>query len=231
MDERGQDAPTRKRPGRPRKADSGDTKEELVRAAVRLFARRGFEGTSIRAIAREVGLSESVLYAHFENKQAVFDAAMARYGPQNSTGAVNAVAPALAETDPPRFLTELVGAFLEDWDREEARLLISLVTRDGLLHSDALRAPLTGMRDYAVDLFARWLAAERIPRHLGPAERLAFSFTGPIGLARVLHLHAEASPEERAQARADVLRHVEFFTEVVFHAESERYTGEPRPQP
>lgn len=216
MHESGQDALVRRRPGRPRKADSGDTKEELTRAAVRLFARHGFEGTSIRALAREVGFSESVLYAHFENKQAVFDAVLARFGPQGSSGASSAVDSGLAETDPPRFLTEMVSSLLEDWDREEARLLISLVTRDGLLRSRTLGAALTEMRDYAADLFASWIADGWIPERLGPADGLAFSFTGPIGLARVLHLHADASPEERTQASNDILQHVELFTQVVF---------------
>lgn len=223
MQETGPAVPARRRPGRPRKADSGDTKAELTRAAVRLFARRGFEGTSIRAIAREVGLSESVLYAHFENKQAVFDAVMASYGPQDSTGALDAVDSRLAETDPPRFLKEMVSVFLEDWDREESRLLISLMTRDGLLHGEALRAALTDTRDYAASLFSRWIAAEWIPEHLGSADRLAFSFTGPIGLARLLHLHADASPKERAQARADVQQHVELFTKAVFHPDRNDY--------
>ncbi|MDN5917348.1 MAG: TetR/AcrR family transcriptional regulator [Pseudonocardia sp.] len=215
MQETSRGVPAR-RPGRPRKAEAGDTKEALLRAAVRLFAQHGYVGTSIRAIAREVELSESVLYAHFENKQAVFAAALARYGPQASTGALNNVDPGLAETDPPRFLVALVDAFLKDWDREESRLLISLVTRDGLLHSDALRDALTSMRSYATGLFAEWLAADQIPERLGPADRLAFSFTGPIGLARVLHLHADASPAERSQARADVQQHVDFFTKAVF---------------
>lgn len=217
MQEESQGKSAGRRPGRPRKTVAGDTKEELLRTAVRLFARHGFAGTSIRAIAREVGLSESVLYAHFDSKQAVFDAAMARYGPQTSTGARDDVDPGLAETDPPRFLTELVGGFLEDWDREESRLLISLVTRDGLLHSDKLREALTGMRAYTTGLFANWLTADQIPEHLGPGDRLAFSFTGPIGLARVLHLHADASAGERARAREDVQQHVELFTQAVFY--------------
>lgn len=208
--------PGRRRPGRPPKAEAGDTREALLRAAVRLFARHGFAGTSIRSMAREVGLSESVLYAHFANKQAVFDAVLARYGPQSSPDALLDVDTALAELDPPRFLAELVDAFLDDWDREESRLLVSIMSRDGLLHSGALRDALTGMRGYAVGLFAEWIAADHIPEHLGPADRLAFSFTGPIGLARVLHLHADASPAERARARADVQQHVDLFTTAVF---------------
>lgn len=214
--------PARRRPGRPRKAEAGNTKEELTRAALRLFARHGFEGTSIRAIAREVGRSESVLYAHFENKQAIFDAVVARYGPQDSARALDGLAYELVDIDPPQFLARLVGAFLDDWDRDDARSLISLVTRDGLLHSDSLRAALTGTSEYTTGLFSDWLAGGWIPEHLGPAERLAYSFMGPIGLARVLHLHADAGAAERSQARTDVLRHVDLFAEAVFEAQGTR---------
>ncbi len=219
-----QGTPTRRRPGRPRKTEAGDTKEELTRAAVRLFSRHGFEGTSIRALAREVGLSESVLYAHFESKQALFEAVITRYGPQESARALDGIEHELVHTDPPQFLTQMVGAFLEDWDRNDARLLISLVTRDGLLHSESLRAALTGMRDYATGLFADWLAGGWIPEHLGPADRLAHSFTGAIGLARLLHLHADATPTERSRARTDVLQHVDLFAQVIFR---DRPTRQP----
>lgn len=215
-------APARRQPGRPRKAEAGDTKEELTRAALRLFSRHSFEGTSIRAIAREVGLSDSVLYAHFENKQAIFDAVIARYGPQDSARALDGVDDKLVDIDPSQFLKQLVGAFLEDWDRDDARTLISLVTRDGLLHSESLRAALSHTSDYATGLFSDWLGEGWIPEHLGPADRLAYSFTGPIGLARVLHLHADAGPAERSQARKDVLRHVDLFAAAVFRGHCKR---------
>ena len=215
-------ARTRRQPGRPRKAEAGETKEELMQAAVRLFSRLGFEGTSIRAIAREVGLSDSVLYAHYENKQAIFDAVMARYGPQDSARALEEVDYELVNSDPPQFLTQLVRAFLADWDREDARTLISLVSRDGLLHSESLRAALSGTSEYATRLFSDWLGEGWIPEHLGPGDRLAYSFMGPIGLARVLHLHADAGPAERSQARADVLRHVDLFAAAVFRNGSKR---------
>lgn len=223
--------PTRRRPGRPRKAEAGDTKDALLQAAVRLFARHGYAGTSIRAIAREVGLSESVLYAHFESKEAVFDAVLARYGPQSSTSTVTDVDPGLAETDPPRFLKELVDALLEDWDGEESRLLISLMTRDGLMHTDAFREAVTGMRRYAADLFVGWIADGQIPGHHGSAEQLAFSFTGPIGLARVLHLHADASPEERAGAREAVQQHVGLFARAIFADKGPRLGQRRDPRP
>lgn len=217
MTVRNEDAARQRRPGRPRKVDASDTKNTLQQAALRLFAQHGYAGTSIRAIAREVGLSESVLYAHFNNKQAIFEAVLAKLGPQSSIDVVDDVDHNLAATDPPRYLRELVRAFLDDWDSQEARLLISLMARDGLLHSPSLQNALSAMRNATARLFDRWISAGLIPDNLGSAEDLALSFTGPIGLTRVLHLHADATHQERATARDAILRHVETFIQAAFH--------------
>ncbi|GAA4894192.1 TetR/AcrR family transcriptional regulator [Streptomonospora salina] len=214
--------PQKRGPGRPRKADAHDTKNALQQSALRLFARNGYAGTSIRAIAREVGLSESVLYAHFANKQAIFDAILTEHGPQRP---VDAPEPAdagadLADTDPPAYLLALVRAFLDDWDRYDARLLISLMARDGLLHSPALQQALTAMREATARMFERWIIAGRMRADLGTPRELALSFTGPIGLTRVLHLHADATDRERATARREALDHVATFTKAAFRAQA-----------
>lgn len=45
------------------------TREDVVRAAGRLFAARGYHGTSMRDVAREVGLLGSSLYSHIDSKE------------------------------------------------------------------------------------------------------------------------------------------------------------------
>ncbi len=45
-----------------------DTRDRIEQAAVRLFVEKGVAETSIRDIARAVGLSEGALYRHFEGK-------------------------------------------------------------------------------------------------------------------------------------------------------------------
>lgn len=49
------------------------TKEKIVETALELFSQRGYDGVSVRDIARAVGIRESSLYNHFENKRAIFD--------------------------------------------------------------------------------------------------------------------------------------------------------------
>ena len=54
--------------------ERGNTKKEIVEAALELFSVQGFEATSISQIASAVGIRKASLYSHFENKQAILDA-------------------------------------------------------------------------------------------------------------------------------------------------------------
>ena len=54
--------------------DRGNTKQEILEAALELFSVQGFEATSISQIASAVGIRKASLYSHFENKQAILDA-------------------------------------------------------------------------------------------------------------------------------------------------------------
>lgn len=46
--------------------------EQIIGIAGRLFARRGYEGTSLRDIAEEAKITKAALYYHFPNKEALF---------------------------------------------------------------------------------------------------------------------------------------------------------------
>ena len=54
--------------------DRGNTKQEILEAALELFSVQGFEATSISQIASAVGIRKASLYSHFESKQAILDA-------------------------------------------------------------------------------------------------------------------------------------------------------------
>lgn len=44
-------------------------RDRIVEEAAKLFMERGYEGTSVREISREVGVTEAALYYHFEGKR------------------------------------------------------------------------------------------------------------------------------------------------------------------
>jgi AcrR family transcriptional regulator len=47
-------------------------KETILEAAMKLFAEKGFEGTSMQNIAEAVGLQKQSLYTHFKNKDQIY---------------------------------------------------------------------------------------------------------------------------------------------------------------
>ena len=79
----GQPAPKRERgrraqrPRRPQQR-SLDTRERLVDAALEVFAARGFDGATTRAIAERAGVALAALPYHFETKEALWRAAAER---------------------------------------------------------------------------------------------------------------------------------------------------------
>lgn len=54
------------------------TKDAYLLEALRLFAEKGYEATSVAEIAKAVGCTTSALYKHFPGKKALFDAIVER---------------------------------------------------------------------------------------------------------------------------------------------------------
>ena len=53
--------------------EKSSTREQILEAALDLFAVNGYEATSISQLADEVGIRKASLYSHFANKQDILD--------------------------------------------------------------------------------------------------------------------------------------------------------------
>ena len=62
----------------PRRRAKAETQERILAASIALFAERGFERTSISAIASRAGVSRSALFWHFGDKEGLFREAFRR---------------------------------------------------------------------------------------------------------------------------------------------------------
>jgi TetR/AcrR family transcriptional regulator len=56
----------------------GEREERLLAAAGRLFSRLGYRGTTTRAIAKEAGINEALLFRHFPTKEALYETLLHR---------------------------------------------------------------------------------------------------------------------------------------------------------
>ncbi|NUR89094.1 MAG: TetR/AcrR family transcriptional regulator [Nonomuraea sp.] len=64
----------RRRPGR--RPGSADTRGEILAAARRVFAEKGFDKATVRGIAREAQVDPALVHHYFETKEGMFSAAM-----------------------------------------------------------------------------------------------------------------------------------------------------------
>lgn len=59
------------------KRSSQERQASLIRAATRLFAKKGFNGTTTKEIAKAAGISEALVFKHFPTKRALYAAILA----------------------------------------------------------------------------------------------------------------------------------------------------------
>src|SRR6516164_4496816 len=59
------------------KMSSEERRAAITEAVQRVFAEKGFHGTTTRELAQAAGVSEALLFKHFPNKEALYSAMMA----------------------------------------------------------------------------------------------------------------------------------------------------------
>jgi TetR/AcrR family transcriptional regulator len=68
---------------------SSGRRDQLLRSAIDIFARRGFAGTKTRDIASEAGVSEAILFRHFATKEHLYHAILDAKENTNKDAAAN----------------------------------------------------------------------------------------------------------------------------------------------
>jgi AcrR family transcriptional regulator len=104
------DAVTGRGRGRPRTGSTTDTRETIVAAARQHFADKGFDGTSVRAIAAEAGVDASLIRHYFGDKAGLLVATM-----QLPMNPLELIRPMLAQ-GPDGLGDRIVRTFLTAWD-------------------------------------------------------------------------------------------------------------------
>jgi AcrR family transcriptional regulator len=70
---------------RSRSGAAAETRERILDEALRLFAERGYAGTSIRDLAKRLNMTSASLYYHFTSKEDILDQLLAPYLDRVST--------------------------------------------------------------------------------------------------------------------------------------------------
>ena len=171
---------------RPQNASGERTRQAILDAALTLFAERGYFGTSLRDIARAVGIRESAIYNYFPGKTALFEALFA--ADQQSTMQKLSVLVTRPIHDVRATLTSLalwvVELSVEPRQQQLFRIFLSdgvRLARDGRIH--LLESVST--RYTTLQHLMRRLVRNGALRRADP-EQLASEFIGPLLLWRLL---------------------------------------------
>jgi AcrR family transcriptional regulator len=124
-----------------------DTRARLVRAAARLFAERGYAGTSVAAIGAEAGVSRGLVNFHFGTKENLLSAVITDLVSDWERNMFPADATAATPLEAVRVLFDAHRRFVVQ-ERDRARLLFRL-------QAEALN-PELGLSAF-VELHDRWL--------------------------------------------------------------------------
>jgi AcrR family transcriptional regulator len=147
------------RRGRPsrgpgRRPGPTETREAILAAARVLFAEKGYDGASLRAIARTAEVDPALVHHFFGNKEGVFVAAM-----QFPIDPAQLV-PRILTAPQDRLGETMVRTFMEVWDAEERRAPILAMLRSAMTNEQIA----TMMREFVSSaLFARAAEIHKIP--------------------------------------------------------------------
>ncbi len=166
-----------------------DRREAIVRSAIRLFAEKGFRGATTRELAAAVGVTEPVLYQHFQTKRDLYTAILetnAAKGARHS----RAVLELAAGDDDERFLGAVGNAILQFYEEEpELIRLLLFSSLEGHELSDLFFTRVgMGFFDLVTRYLERRMKAGALRR--GDAQIIARALIGVFanqGLMRTLH--------------------------------------------
>lgn len=193
------------------------TRDRILEAALDLFARQGFAGTSVRQLARAVGMRESSLYNHFPGKEAIYHALIDAHGPASSAGRLRSPRfKALAE-DPGGFCQLYAAELLEQWsDPREQRFQELITTERNRLpverghYYETLFSEEQGL---VAGYFCGFLLSGRIATP--DAREAARLFMAGLTFVRLEHFIVPAEPAARDVAQAALGRFLAHFLALV----------------
>jgi len=143
----------------PKIVDHEHQREKFARAAIRLIAREGLEGMTMRAVAAEAGLSYGSLFHYFNSKDELLMQAIS-HSTSEQTRRVNAFSVRFKGL---KALEQLMcdDALVDEGSRDESLVWLAF------LYKAALKEPFADMH---AELISGWL--ERIRRLLSDAREL-----------------------------------------------------------
>ena len=193
---------------------AGDTRERIMEAALRLFARNGYPGTSMSDIAAQLGITKPALYKHYAAKQKILDRIVERMDELDRERAEKYHMPQCDEENfgeiyantPADRIRQYSIVQFRHWTEEEFSCFRKMLTLEqyrspemaALYHRYLGAEPLA----YMAEIFRNFADSDETAR------RLALEFYGPIYLLYSIY----DSAEDKDRVMNMLQSHIDRFT-------------------
>ena len=203
------------------------TREAILSRALELFATQGYAGTSMRSLARAVGLRESSIYNHFASKDHILKALVEMLGPARSASRLSSLRYQAMAASPTAFCRMHAADVFEQWcDPLEQRLQELLyVERQRLAPERELftKAWFHGELKHMTGFFEGFLEQRLID--VPDAAEGARSFMSGLTFIRLEHFLMPTVPTDPAKVFPLVEHYVETFLKLIRASD-----GGPKPR-
>jgi AcrR family transcriptional regulator len=187
------------RSGRPRLA-AAERRAALLDCACHVFSQGSYRGTTTAEIARESGVTEPILYRHFQSKRDLYLACLAEAWERARAVWDAAIA---AEPDPALWLSAVARA----WKESEQRAIVSHLWLQALVEAsedpviaDYMRNHILALHTYFAEVIRRSQEAGGILPDREPEAEAWISIA--IGLLRAVDLRLGGLVEEASESIA-----------------------------
>lgn len=186
-----------------------DRREQIIDAAMRVFARKGFLRATNKDIADEISITPGLIYHYFENKEAVLKAIIEKRSPLQ---VVRSLPPEAFEQPPAVFLPFLIRQMLGMVEGEQFVQILHVMMPELIQHPELISGVVQAMQ-HAMRILSSYLEAQMAKGELCHADAtitvqvLIGSVMGFVLRRQILHDPSALAytHEQIAEAVADTI--------------------------
>ena len=186
------------------------TKEEILNAALTVFAQKGYEGALLRDISASLGITKPALYKHFESKEALWNAMIdsaQRYYSEHIGLVSDIPIPDDWEEFSELSLRQINFTLHDETVRRVRRLLMKEQFRDERIGTLATRHFVTDIEERFTKVFAGMME-KGLVKSSDPV-LLAFEYTAPVTV--MIH-YCDREPDKEPEIIKKIEAHIRQFT-------------------
>jgi AcrR family transcriptional regulator len=127
-----------------------DRRQEILIAAMELFAKKGFRGTTTRDLASEADVNEAIIFRHFNNKEELYTAILEYKVGEAQTPRMEELERLMKGTDDEAVFTALGRAFMERHEKDSTFIRLLLFSAlEGHQLSEMFIASMTARKPFS----------------------------------------------------------------------------------